>query len=757
MFEPEQYLKKFFPHKRLTLEFKLTFLTKAMVLAMVVCTSLAVIVGAILRSTNDIQAYRTESLGKTQEALKNYIDIAYATMENTYRQLMERYIRENGGQLKAVINQADAILKAKANAVREGSLTLSQAQAAALAEIKQIRYANGAGYVWVNDMARPIPRMIMHPTLPKLDGTVLDDPKFNCALGVDKNLFVAILDACEKEGSGFVDYLWPKPIPGGLTAERPKLSYVRQFSEWGWIIGTGSYVESGLNETAEIMKNQIRIMRYSGGTGYIWINDMAKPFPHMIMHPTSPALEGQVMDSPKYNCAQGIKRSMFLAFCEVGSQEGGGFVDYLWPKPSKDGLTTEQPKLSYVRKFKPLNWIIGTGVYIDDIDTMVAQKSREIWLHQLILIIMIVVPMILISFLALVVLIRLIKSLTHTIGGLNKKFEEISAGEGDLSKRMDMVGEDEISELARSFNLFLDKLSNLIGTFKKTSARMDRSSRDMAEMGQGLIESSDSLDMKVKNLKQNIGELNRNVATTSAATEQSSANLSNVDQSVREYSQTINHISNNAAKTNSVASDAVEVVNNASKKISVLIAKTAEINSIVNAISDISSQTKLLALNASIEAARAGESGRGFSVVADEVKKLAGEVNKAAIDIREILKNMQGATADSIAELEKINKVMVEVNDAITDIAASVEEQTSTTMSISGNISEAVGGLDNVNEAIAGVVGLSNKIEQDTVVVSEESQHVMEEGSILHKQSKELLDLSETIQSLVGRFKIREN
>ena len=97
----------------------------------------------------------------------------------------------------------------------------------------------------------------------------------------------------------------------------------------------------------------------------------------MIMHPTAPALNGQIMDDAKYNCTLGDKKNFFNAMVTVCAEKGEGVVDYLWPKPTKDGLTTPQPKTSYVKLFKPWNWVIGSGVYLDDIDAAITLKTAN--------------------------------------------------------------------------------------------------------------------------------------------------------------------------------------------------------------------------------------------------------------------------------------------------------------------------------------------------------------------------------------------
>jgi methyl-accepting chemotaxis protein len=332
------------------------------------------------RGDEELRSFRTEETERIKLNLQGHVDNVYSLIEDQYiratdKRHLERYY---GHRLKNIIDAAESLLRSKAAKVRSGELSLGKAKQEARAEIKRLRYDDGTGYVWINDMRQPYPVMIMHPTVPELDGKTLSDPKFNCALGRGQNLFQAFADVCRTDGEGFVDYLWPKPGPDGLIPDIPKLSYVRLFREWGWVIGTGIYIDDAVEDAVESAKASIKKIRYDNGTGYFWINDTTRPVPKMIMHPVIPELDGTVLDAPKFNSAQGVGKNLFVAFADVCEKDGTGFVDYLWPKPTKDGLKDDVPKLSYVKLFKPLGWIVGTGVYIDSIDDAVAKKAGEI-------------------------------------------------------------------------------------------------------------------------------------------------------------------------------------------------------------------------------------------------------------------------------------------------------------------------------------------------------------------------------------------
>jgi len=345
--------------------------------------------------TEDINKYQERAIANVKQYLKNHVDIAYTVMESNYKNSLyetpagKTYL-ENfyGHRLENIIDLVEVLLKSKAKQVDDGKLSLEKAQEQAKVEIKQLRYDNGTGYIWINDTGKPYPKMIMHPTLPSLDREILDDPSFNTALGGKQNLFVAFVEVCENNnGEGYVKYSWPKPDSNGLTNEVPKLSYVRLFKEWNWLIGTGVYIDDAIKAGKTKTISDIKQMRYDDEVGYFWINDITKPIPKMIMHPTKPELDGKILDDLKYNTTLGeytnIKKgqNLFEAFAEVCETQGSGYVDYEWPKPTKNGLTKPQPKMSYVKLYEPLGWIVGSGAYIDDIENEIREREEAIDKH----------------------------------------------------------------------------------------------------------------------------------------------------------------------------------------------------------------------------------------------------------------------------------------------------------------------------------------------------------------------------------------
>jgi signal transduction histidine kinase len=150
-----------------------------------------------------------------------------------YIQERNNLFEDRRQMVKYQVETAWSLLDYYGTQARNQVLPLEEAQQQAMQAVKKMRYGD-SGYFWINDTGKPIPRMIMHPTVPALDGTVLDDPKYNCALGIKKNLFVAFRDVTEKNGEGFVDYLWPNQPKTGL----PRISRSSRLSS-SILTGTG--------------------------------------------------------------------------------------------------------------------------------------------------------------------------------------------------------------------------------------------------------------------------------------------------------------------------------------------------------------------------------------------------------------------------------------------------------------------------------------------------------------------------------------
>jgi signal transduction histidine kinase len=325
------------------------------------------------RSKEMLTRYEQDEIYKIKHNLKNFVDVAYSTVDLNYKNSMDKeYLEKHYGyRLKNIIDVTTTLLELKVEEVKSGKLTEAEAKAEAIAEIKQIRYNQNKGYVWISDTALPYPKMIMHPLEPSLNGQIMSAPKYNNAMGTEQNLFVAFVGVVQKQGEGFVNYLWPKKTDKQVTIDVPKLSYVKLFPEWNWIIGTDFYIDDAILDSMERSKKELRGMRYNNGIGFFWINNIDEESPQFYMYPISTSIENVVLTGGYLDKMGNVVRS----FIQICKEKGSGYVEYRWDKPTLKGDIKDVLKLSYVRLYEPLGWIIGTGVYLDDVDRFIVREE----------------------------------------------------------------------------------------------------------------------------------------------------------------------------------------------------------------------------------------------------------------------------------------------------------------------------------------------------------------------------------------------
>lgn len=318
---------------------------------------------------------------------------------------------------------------------RDGVISAQVAQRTAINAIRKLRYDDGVGYIWINDLTKPIPRMIMHPTLPELDGQILKDPAFNSALGIGKNLFVAAADVSLAEGAGYVDYLWPKPGAAGLTEQQPKLSYVRLFPAWGWVLGTGVYIDDIEAETQKRLAAIIDELKRTlsrvrvGESGYLAIFNGNM---EMLIHPGLAGTSLRGIINPKTGNA--LPDDLIAA-----SKHPDIPYDYLWDRPDHRG-EYRFAKRAYISYFQPLDWYIVSTMDIDEIEKPVLTlRTRTLHLSFLSLVVGLIIAAI------------LSKNLTNPLSKLTRAAEMIGRG-GIAAVQVPISGTLETQELGRVLN-----------------------------------------------------------------------------------------------------------------------------------------------------------------------------------------------------------------------------------------------------------------------------------------------------------------
>ncbi|MBF0459850.1 MAG: cache domain-containing protein [Magnetococcales bacterium] len=396
------------------------------------------------------------------------------------------------------------------------------------------------------------------------------------------------------------------------------------------VYGTLSHFES-LEKTGKLTHEQaqasaidvIKTLRYEGDN-YFWINDMS---PAMVMHPIKPEQDGK--DMAKVTDPAG--KLLFIAFVEEVKKNKEGFVSYLWPKPN---FAKPVPKVSFVKGFAPWGWVIGSGIYLDDVDALFNDLLRSL------LYIVGGVGLILILVSQMIA-----RQIAQSLEACKRMFARLS--EGDLSATIDIEQGGEFGQLAMVMREMVAKLRQVIEEVSTVA--------EQVSMGSSAI--SDS----AHSLSQGATEQATSVETTSAAMEAMTGSCQlNTDSS--------NTTQNLALKASQDAAQGGQAVDQAVLAMRAIASK-------IGIIEEIARQTNLLALNAAIEAARAGEHGKGFAVVAAEVRKLAERSQVAAGEISHLSASSVDTAEQAGTIIGKLVPDIKETADRIQGIADCSRQQ----------------------------------------------------------------------------------
>jgi methyl-accepting chemotaxis protein len=344
----------------------------------------------------------------------------------------------------------------------------------------------------------------------------------------------------------------------------------------------------------------------------------------------------------------------------------------------------------------------------------------------------------------------IIKPIKKVAAGL----KDIAGGEGDLTIRLEVTSRDEVGDLAKWFNVFIDRLQRIVKEITAGVETLSLSSTDLSSISQLMSEAAQNASDKSHLVATSSEEMSTNMNNVAAASEQASSNVNIVATATEEMSATINEIAQNSEKARSVTREAVSQAQNTSVKVNELGSAAQDISKVTEVITEISEQTNLLALNATIEAARAGEAGKGFAVVANEIKELAKQTAEATQEIRQKIDGVQSSTGDTVGQIKRICEVIDEVNNIVSTIATAVEEQSVATREIANNVSQAAQGIQEVNVNVAQSSSVAGGISKEIVGVNASADEIANSSSQVNISAQDLHKLSDRLQQIVTQFKI---
>lgn len=432
------------------------------------------------------------------------------------------------------------------------------------------------------------------------------------------------------------------------------------------------------------------------------------------------------------------------------AKSGGGFFTYTWDKPGSG----DTPKLGYAEMLPGTQMWIGTGVYLDNIEAykMSMTENIESQVSKNLTTMLITAGLIFFGIVALCLMI--VFGIVNALKLMIVNFKDIAEGEGDLTKRIEIKGKDEIGELAGWFNVFIEKLQGIIGSISGNTSTISEEAVTLSSVANDLSSNSQDTSQRSETVATAAEEMSSNLNNVAAAMEESTTNTSMVASAAEEMTATINEIAINSSKAHDISEKAVVQAETTSERMAKLGSSANAISKVTETITEISEQTNLLALNATIEAARAGEAGKGFAVVANEIKELAKQTAEATLDIKTKIEDVQVTTENTVADIEEITTVINSVNELVATITTAVGEQSKATEEIALNINQAADGLGEVNANVSQISVVASTITSEIALVNNATDDVSKSSSQVEVSSSDLQNLAGELKNLVGMFKI---
>ncbi|MFY9107620.1 methyl-accepting chemotaxis protein [Aliarcobacter cryaerophilus] len=629
--------------KNISIKAKLLILSIATIVLISIIIAIDSIYSLKSFSSETIEKYKEEAYAKKEEELKNYVSLAMKTVEAYHqRTSVEKVKIEVEEELKKQTMFLFSILEAEYE--KNKNILSKEALQERLKDIVNATRYSKTGYFWINDLDAVV---LIHPINPKLNNKDMHEYKDPNG----KQIFKEFADIAKKDKEGFIDYVWPKP---GFDQPQLKVSFVKLFAPYNWVIGTGEYVE---NATAKIQAEALKTiseMRYANND-YFWINDS---HPKMINHPTNSKLNGT--DLSNYADPYGTK--LFVEMARVTNEKKeGGLVKYYWDKPNKKNDPKE--KFSYVQKFEPWDWIIGTGAYVDDIEAEVAlmQENTNSKIET------IIASIALFSFISVIIAILIYnyfvnKAIIRPLDELDIAIKDIASG-NEQADRINKKSDDEIGKIVDSFNEYISKLRK---GYIEDGQVIENVDEVIDKIAQGFyvykIEKTSS-SPQIQRLRDSINHMiertNENlVSLNNTLIEYGNSNFQGVDSKID--TTKVNGVMSSLATSTQLIGHTV------SEFLSMIVATGTKLN---NDTAVLSKSAKELSSSANEQAASLEQTAAAVEQITGIIKQSVQKTSQMSVLALELQKSSkEGETLAS-----KTNQAMDEINKEVSSINEAIE------------------------------------------------------------------------------------